>query len=119
MVKSFLLELLITAHKRSLGQGNVFTPVCHSVHRGKGDWLPSMHHMTRGVCIQGVSCIGGLHPGSWEGLHLGGLHRGEGGLGRPHPVPQDMVNKQAVRILLECKIFLLICISGELEPGTF
>ena len=25
---------LITARKRSLGQGNVFTPVCHSVHRG-------------------------------------------------------------------------------------
>ena len=23
-----------TARKRSLGQGNVFTPVCHSVHRG-------------------------------------------------------------------------------------
>ena len=25
---------LITARKRSLGQGNIFTPVCHSVHRG-------------------------------------------------------------------------------------
>ena len=24
----------MTAHKRSLGQGNVFTPVCDSVHRG-------------------------------------------------------------------------------------
>ena len=24
---------MITAHKRSLGEGNVFTPVCHSVHR--------------------------------------------------------------------------------------
>ena len=24
---------LITAHKRILGQGNVFTPVCHSAHR--------------------------------------------------------------------------------------
>ena len=28
--------LLITARKRSLGQGNLFTPVCHSVHRGRG-----------------------------------------------------------------------------------
>ena len=27
---------LITARKRSLGQGNIFTPVCHSVHRGGG-----------------------------------------------------------------------------------
>ena len=25
---------LITPRKRSLGQGNIFTPVCHSVHRG-------------------------------------------------------------------------------------
>ena len=28
------LPLLITDRKRSLGQGNIFTPVCHSVHRG-------------------------------------------------------------------------------------
>ena len=27
---------LVTARKRSLGQGNVFTPVCDSVHRGGG-----------------------------------------------------------------------------------
>ena len=27
---------LFTARKRSLGQGNVFTAVCHSVHRGRG-----------------------------------------------------------------------------------
>ena len=27
---------VFTARKRSLGQGNVFTPVCHSVHRGVG-----------------------------------------------------------------------------------
>ena len=25
--------LLITARKRSFGQGNIFAPVCHSVHR--------------------------------------------------------------------------------------
>ena len=30
-----LLDIrLVTARKRSLGQGNIFTPVCHSVHRG-------------------------------------------------------------------------------------
>ena len=27
-------EIIITACKQSLGQGNIFTPVCHSVHRG-------------------------------------------------------------------------------------
>ena len=31
---------IITARKRSLGQGNVFTPVCHSVHRGSAQPLP-------------------------------------------------------------------------------
>ena len=37
---------IITARKRSLGQGNIFTPVCHSVHRGWG--LPQ--------------CMLGYHP---------------------------------------------------------
>ena len=27
---------MITARKRSLGQGNIFAPVCHSVHGGGG-----------------------------------------------------------------------------------
>ena len=30
----FTSEHFFTARKRSLGQGNIFTPVCHSVHRG-------------------------------------------------------------------------------------
>ena len=32
---------VITARKRSLGQGNIFTPVCHSVHRAVGlpQWM--------------------------------------------------------------------------------
>ena len=29
---------IFTARKRSLGQGNIFTPVCHSVHRGGSTW---------------------------------------------------------------------------------
>ena len=33
-VKIVLNICLITPRKRSLGQGNMFTPVCHSVHRG-------------------------------------------------------------------------------------
>ena len=32
---------LVTAGKRSLGQGNIFAPVCHSVHRA--GVYPSMH----------------------------------------------------------------------------
>ena len=30
--------MIITARERSLGQGNIFAPVCHSVHRGGGTW---------------------------------------------------------------------------------
>ena len=29
-------EIIITARKQNLGQGNVFTCICHSVHKGKG-----------------------------------------------------------------------------------
>ena len=60
---------LITARKRSLGQGNVFTPVCNSVH---GGCLPL--------------CMLGRHP--WAdtpspsdttgyGQHVGGTHSKE------------------------------------------
>ena len=53
-------NFIFTVRKRSLGQGNVFTSVCHSVHR-------------RGVCIQGgwadppsdttgYVLVGGTHP---------------------------------------------------------
>ena len=41
----------MTARKRSLGQGNIFTPVCHSVHRGgmRG---------CRGACmVAGGACV--------------------------------------------------------------
>ena len=33
---------IITAGKESFGQGNVFTPVCHSVHGGAGVRLPQV-----------------------------------------------------------------------------
>ena len=53
------LRIFVTARKRSLRQGNVLTPVCHSVHRGalpprRG--LPGGLHPA-GVCIQGRVCI--------------------------------------------------------------
>ena len=43
---------IITAGKESLGQGNGFTPVCHSVHGGEvGAHLPACitGDMTRGL----------------------------------------------------------------------
>ena len=62
--------------------------------------------------LRGVFCI------QRGGLHRGGLHRGGGGLhggvciqGRadlPLGILRDMVNKQAVRILLECVLVFRI-----------
>ena len=57
-----------TARKRSLGQGNVFTPVCHSVHSGgilydvnsclaEGGSL-STRGSLKGISIQGGLCLG-------------------------------------------------------------
>ena len=60
--KSHLVKILMpdifTARKRSLGRGNVFTPVCNSDHEG-GVSVPAYTtgHMTRGggLCLGGVS----------------------------------------------------------------
>ena len=68
---------IFTDHKRGLGQGHVFTAVCHFVHRSEG-WFPSTDERSRD---QGV-----LHA---EGLHKKGLHKGVStyrrGMGRPQP----------------------------------
>ena len=55
-------KCIFTARKRSLGQGNVFTPVFHSVHKGWGAGFPPCitGHMTMGVCLKG-----GVYPGGW------------------------------------------------------
>ena len=80
MYKANPFPSIFTARKRSLGQVNVFTGACHSVHREVG-WLPACitGHVTgedlppRGLpwgdCIRGVSiqnrvCLQG------RGLHL-------------------------------------------------
>ena len=41
-------SLIFTARKRSLGQGNIFTPVCHSVHGGGGVCLSACWDMPPG-----------------------------------------------------------------------
>ena len=99
-----------------LRQGNVFTPVCDSVHGGGG-----LCHMTRGglrprglclgVSVQGGLCLGGLwsrgslsrgvsvQVGGLSGwgvsVRVGGLCPGGGSLSRG-------VSVREVRILLEC-----------------
>ena len=69
---------IITARKRSLGQGNIFTNVCSSV-QGEG------------VCIQ----EGGLHRGGWADPP-------------PNQILWDTANDRVVRILLECILVLVM-----------
>ena len=63
--RTVLIDRFITVRKRSLRQGNVFTRVCHSVHRWGGVCL-------QGVCNQGDLPQGGLHP--WGVCLQVGLH---------------------------------------------
>ena len=55
--------ILFTARKRNLGQGNVFTPVCHSVHRGR--CIPACN-----VCLR-KGCL----PHQWADTHPFPRHR--------------------------------------------
>ena len=64
--------LVITARKRSLGQGNVFTLVCHSVHNGGSLSYHASQVTWQGVFVQGLSVQGSLSRGS---LSRGSLSR--------------------------------------------
>ena len=74
-------DIIFTARKRSLGQGNIFTPVCHSVHRGGGHvWLlRGVHGCGGGMCgCWGACMVAGGHvwlPGGHVWL-LGGMRGG-------------------------------------------
>ena len=74
-----IVNSIFTDRKQSLGHGNVFSPVCHSVHRGGGGWLPSMHYRSHDQ-----------HPG------------GSARKGSPYRLGWAELGKRAVRILLEC-----------------
>ena len=115
MKKNPEIGTFFTARKRSLGQGNVFTPVHHFVYMEVGFKACITGHMARrvciqresasrgsaskGVCIQGnwedhpASAYGGLHP---DGLNTppsvgrpGGWYCMHRWLGRPPPPSQD------------------------------
>ena len=105
---AFLFQLIFTAHKRSLGQGNVFTDVCLST-GGRGSASRGSASVGEGVCIQG-----GRGSASKRGdvciqrgwARGGGLHQGVGQTPLPQHGLRDTVNKRTVRILLEC---ILVC----------
>ena len=89
-----LPSLIFTARKRSLGQGNIFTPVCHSLHRG----VPAPRGVPGlgGCLLPGSACSsGGLLPG-------GPAHGGACSRGVPDGGPPRQLLLQVVCILLEC-----------------
>ena len=112
-------SVLVTARKRSLGQGNIFTPVCHSVHSGgmRGypgghawlpvghAWLPlGWHAWLQGQCMVVWGCAwlqGGMH-GCRGRAWVGGVRGCQGGVRR---IRRDTVNERAVRILLNAFLF--------------
>ena len=80
---------LFIAHKRSLGQGNIFTPVSHSGHRGE-------------ICLsppQGPGTSPNQAPPRTRHLPGPGIPPAQSMLG-------DTVNEWAVRILLECNLVI-------------
>ena len=90
-------KVIFTARKRSLGQGNIFAAVCHSVHRG-GEYL-------------GRYSPGQVHPPvrytPWAGTPPPGTPPGNACWGT--------VNKQAVRILLECILVSEACVKNSVH----
>ena len=94
--------------QRSCAQGNIFAPVCHSVHRG-GVQYPSMHrlpleqtpppqsrHHTPGVTPLGADTPPRADTTSLEQTPPGSRHPTPGSRLR------HTVNERPVRILLEC-----------------
>ena len=108
------MNKIFTARKRSLGQGNIFAPACHSVHRGWG--LVLVGYLLQGACSGGgVPAPGG---GAWwrppwsrhppragpssqeQAPSPGSKHPPE--QAPPGPDPPGWPLLRAVRILLEC-----------------
>ena len=127
-----LFVYIFTARKRSFGQGNIFTPVCHSVHRGgmhgcpggvRGCWGACVVAgggmcgcwgacMVAGGCVwlpggvcgcRGAYVVAGGHAWLPEGhAWLPEGHAWLPGGGGVRRIRRDTVNERAVRILLEC-----------------
>ena len=127
--------------QRSCGQGNIFTPVCHSVYGGGGyPSMPCRSVLRGGGGYPSMPCrsvLGGGYPSMPCRSVLGGSGPGRGVrtphflgwnffdfcflLGYPPPPPlypppgsrvKHMVNKWPVCILLEC-ILVMLKIMGK------
>ena len=111
------MNVIFTARKRSLGQGNIFTPVCHSVHRGgvrgcsggQCAWLLwGGHAWLLGVCAWFYS--GGMHGFIWGGV-CGFIWGGMRGFSSFFGYNEIRSMSGAVRILMECILVKVIFTS--------
>ena len=114
-------------------QGNIFTPVCHSVRGGacvEGEgcwgcvvgeaWWGHVWH-GRGCALRGA-CMAGGH--AWQGVMHGGGACMTGGMyckgvcmaHMPPHILRDTVNERTVRILLECILVSLFDPSVKTFP---
>ena len=99
---------IFTARKRSLGQGNVFTPVCHSAHGGGGGGLCMISLLVRlpgPMFLRGVSVsVPMFLPGGLPDRDpLGQRYPGQRPPDRDPPDSPLLYGKErALRILLEC-----------------
>ena len=90
---------IFTARKQSLGQGNIFTSVCHSVHGGvctRGAcMLGGMRGWGGGACLAGetATAAGHTHPTGMHSCSGWDLHPGK-------PVTVSVSTQFFLRVLL-------------------
>ena len=114
--KLHVFRYIFTARKRGLGQGNIFAPVCHSVHGGEGGegstWAGTPPPMQ--VLPKQVHPLGQVHPPGrytpWVGTPpvAGTPPHWAGTSPREQCMLGDTGNKRAARILLECIQCILV-----------
>ena len=96
-LKHNLQFFVITARKRSLGQGNMFTPVCHSVHRGGvHDQVPPGTRYTP-PCDQVHPLPDQVHP-AWDQVHPPGPVRYGLRAGGTHPTGMQSCGSKSFHV---------------------
>ena len=96
--------------KRSLGQGNIFTSICHSVHGGgmRGGWVC----VVGGMCGR-AACMARGCAWQWKGGH--GMW---GMCGGGYAWQEKWLLHWVVHILLECILVSMGCVSHSVPRQT-
>ena len=100
------LSHIFTTRKWSLGQGNIFAPVCHSVHRGEylGRYTPSLG---RYISLGRYPLQAGTPPGRYTPQ-----------AGSPPTSVHAGIRSTSGRYAFYWNAFLFIQFSGKIWPGN-